>query len=506
MVNYNIYGLSTQGKSSMHNCDNIYINGVYMDSFIFNHYQKNISGSDNIALLIICGGITDNSISKELLSAVRDLSKEKIYTEPLTVVEEISEIVVHLDSKYGADRKRKLDVGIFATGGGNACAISYGNVGMLIGNDGKYTSFCKGSRSNSVGTGSIAHAKLKPTFKKISEKNRVLLYTGPVSAAMKASEITGCLHYNSVKECVDNIEALAGNKYMQNPFSLICMDVETEKTTAYKSKDDDDNNPGRSKRALTAVILLLLSAVIAIAGIAIGMRNNSSEEELSGGVSVLELKNLASQNWKEAKAGYAQLHEEIETNKKTCEEILKSLEAGEYDIVTESGQDTEALEDDIKQFIDVYEDEYIQNYNKLIEAVDEDTVLRRAVDNAVKKLKEKYTGINEKKTALDTKRTEAEEAAKKAEEDKAAKEAAKKAAEAKKAREAAKSKAAPESEAPSKSVTRSHSGGNSGGTNGSTGSPGISSNPSNGGSVSSSKHSSSTANSGLSGRAQFGYE
>ena len=40
MVNYNIYGLSTQGKSSMYNCDNIYINGVYMFSGGVPHAQK----------------------------------------------------------------------------------------------------------------------------------------------------------------------------------------------------------------------------------------------------------------------------------------------------------------------------------------------------------------------------------------------------------------------------------------------------------------------------------
>ncbi len=227
MADYKIYGLSKQGMSSMHNCDNIYMNGIYMDSFVFSLYEKDLSESGNTALIIICGGLTDNDISKELLSEVKELCEGYEDEEAEAVIKKVSGVVEKLDMKYGGDKKPKLDVGILAVKGSSAFALSYGNIGMLMNKGNSYTPVFQGSGKYSVGVGNIAGSRLKPVEKKLSKSTRFLLYTDTVAKAVDTNTLIGCLKYDTPGECIQRLKFLSQIQNLDNPGSVVCMDFDT---------------------------------------------------------------------------------------------------------------------------------------------------------------------------------------------------------------------------------------------------------------------------------------
>lgn len=224
MMRYNINGLSRQGISSVRNSDNIYMNGVFMDTFTFTRFEKDFLSEAESSLFIICGANSDNDIAKEVLREVKANVTDDNPMSGELVLATVLKIMSDADQKY-AGSGNTLDVGIVVTEGNEIYAICFGEITIFSKNGDGISCLCNGTSGFALGSGRMLQSESKPVSKKLTADTRILMSTCSLAESMQIYDIEGCMELPTVKDCVGKIDSLVDIKGIQNPISVICVDM-----------------------------------------------------------------------------------------------------------------------------------------------------------------------------------------------------------------------------------------------------------------------------------------
>ena len=129
---FDAYGISTMANSTAHNCDNVFMNGMYMKSFSFSHYEKYVNTDSDSGLFILCTGDEKSSgFPKEFLSKVANKMPEiKSHTEK-RALGIIAGIAAELNTVYQGKPEETSNIAIIFIRGLKAYISVFGNIRVI---------------------------------------------------------------------------------------------------------------------------------------------------------------------------------------------------------------------------------------------------------------------------------------------------------------------------------------------------------------------------------------
>ncbi len=222
---YNVSGLSRQGESGIKNSDNIYINGVYMDSFTFSRYEKNICINDNIALYVLCAGHGDGDVSKQLLKKIREEQQGDTPRLAKELLSAAVQAVAFCDIQLSATPGRALDVAVLVTEGENCYAVTFGRISIMVKEQNTTFNLCYGDERCAVGTGNVISGTADPICRRLLPGSRILMYTDETAAAFTMRDFDMCMNADSAASCVAGLDRVLEQRRMELPASMICIDM-----------------------------------------------------------------------------------------------------------------------------------------------------------------------------------------------------------------------------------------------------------------------------------------
>ncbi len=411
---YSISALSRQGESQVKNSDNIYMNGVYMDSFTFSRYEKEQEIAGGASLLVLCAGYDDQSIARRFLNrvnkAVKKLSSD---TDAAELMDTVTQCVKDIDSS-ASEKKKLLDVGILITHGIECSAACFGEVTVTVDEGESIYSLCSGTEDGAVGLGNTADEQVMSEPKSFATGARILMHTVSVTDAMHAEDIQSAMRKPTASACIGILDKKLQD--VKTPISMICIDIAPEALDDENDKRFAINNIKKTNSPSAAAIACAVLVAVALIATAVGVivASRPSKPELEGGVSIQVLKEQGS--WNKTKASLADNHGNMTAAKTWVEGVETAILNRHYKNVAYTDEMV-AVTDNIATFNDKYRI-YIDLYNKLdtLEGEDRKTVVTSASDAtaAYNSLVEAVPKLNEAKNTKDEADKKAAEAKAKA--------------------------------------------------------------------------------------------
>ncbi len=400
---YSISALSRQGESQVKNSDNIYMNGVYMDSFTFSRYEKEQEIAGGASLLVLCAGYDDQSIARQFLRKVNDtINCLEDNTSPEEMFAAAAVCAMELDKSLPSGKK-VLDVGVLAVNGCECYAVCFGEITVTIAEAGRVYRLCTGHPSGAIGMGNTDKSRVMPDPKRFSAGARVLMHTASVTSSLMGEGIEPSMAKPTAGECISSLDMYLEQVHTQEPVSMICMDIAPSANIGSVSRR-------LGKKELVAIAVAGIIAVAVLAGVIAAIAGSSSGKSKGvireGGVSMEALK--AQGTWNKTKDTITNNHKNMTDAKSWVETVEAAILGGYYQNVVYSAEMTvvtdgiatfnekyssyidlynkiDTLEGDDRESIVAYGDAAISAYNALVEAVPRLDAAKASKDEADKR-------------------------------------------------------------------------------------------------------------------------
>ncbi len=149
---FDAYGISTMANSTTHNCDNVFMNGMYMKSFSFSHYEKYVNTDSDSGLFIMCTGDEKSSgFPKDFLSKVADKMPEIKSHPEKRALGIIAGIAAEMNTKYQGKPEQTSNIAIIFIRGLKAYISVFGNI-RIIGIKKGVPFIIENGNNNKIGT------------------------------------------------------------------------------------------------------------------------------------------------------------------------------------------------------------------------------------------------------------------------------------------------------------------------------------------------------------------
>lgn len=372
MSTYNISGFSSQGNSS--NTQNIYMNGLYMDSFKFRRYEKSINAGST-GLYMVCNSCDGEDVSRKLFAQMKaevmlddDMSADEIFSLAMMVVSDF-------DMRCSGAGRSVLDISIVAVSGMDVRAVSMGNTEVYVKAGGALRPLCMANPMLALGHGNVYRLEVLPVEWRLSEGDSVLACTGELSKIVHFRQLEECMSSNSAG-CMKAIDNCLSSVKSKSSVSMVCIGAGSSDLIIEDSDNDivsaRNHHTGKKNMLIVAIIAAVVAVCLLVAGIYIFWQidktdsNMIEEIDISTGMTKEEMDVLKNtRNFASLKNYHLDTVKPVyEKNKVTVENIEVAFKQGFYNSV----KDDESYKT-VKENIDIFNPAF-EEYMEIVSDID----------------------------------------------------------------------------------------------------------------------------------------
>lgn len=215
---YDAYVRSKMGTDSETNCDNFYLNGIFVKSFKFTDMKKSLDGVGKNSVFVVCSGIKNDYASKLVLRYIDQKREWLTASKTITMAKKRLSMVMEGCNSFLLEQSKR-DNEDYETA---ICAALYfesviiyaicGDIGMImIKNNHVKKLSCK-----NIGLGKVTGVKIKTGLLSYNKDDKLILYSCGIASEASAESI-GIEAFNKedvndiVKHIIYNVSFI-GNK------------------------------------------------------------------------------------------------------------------------------------------------------------------------------------------------------------------------------------------------------------------------------------------------------
>lgn len=233
---FEAYGVSTVANSVKSNCDNIYMNGIYMKAFSFSYYEKYVNTEADMGLFILCGGKCGNDLSKSILSDISaKVSVLKNTGNAKSIMTSIAEIISVYDQSY-KQSGNMMDIGVLLIKGSKTYAYSFGEVRIVSIKNNVPMSISDGN-SDSIGSGrleKIGKGQLK--VRSFKSDTYYVMESEGFAGYIDDEHICEAINNGGVKNGINNMIERAKTLNYQNSLTVLGINAKFKDEKSEKRK------------------------------------------------------------------------------------------------------------------------------------------------------------------------------------------------------------------------------------------------------------------------------